>query len=119
MAKKNKNNRVASEELVSNAPLKNATLSASNSNAVAKEVKGGKGKNNNKKEKKVSGAKIRKTFKEMFSELKKVNWPTAKKTAASFGIVIVIVLFFLVVISAFDYGIMQLIKLLMDASVGS
>ncbi|MDE6372546.1 MAG: preprotein translocase subunit SecE, partial [Clostridia bacterium] len=74
----------------------------------------------NKKDKKQSaGARIRKAFKEMFSELKKVNWPTAKKTASAFGIVIVVVLFFLVIISAFDYGIMQLIKLLMDASVGS
>ena len=62
---------------------------------------------------------MRRAFKEMFSELKKVSWPTAKKTASMFGIVIVVVLFFLVVISAFDYGIMQLIKLLMDASVGS
>ena len=116
MSKKNKNKRIASEELVSNAPLKDADLSASN--VVAKDVKGGKGQKN-KKERKVSGAKIRKSFKEMFSELKKVNWPTAKKTASSFGIVIAIVLFFLVIISAFDYGIMRLIKLLMDASVGS
>ena len=116
MSKKNKNQRIASEELVSNAPLKDANLSSSS--VAAKDVKGGKGQKN-KKEKKHTGAKIRKSFKEMFSELKKVNWPTAKKTASSFGIVIVIVLFFLVVISAFDYGIMQLIKLLMDASVGS
>lgn len=117
MAKKNKNQRVASEELVSNAPLKNADFSSSN--AVAKDVKGGKGQKNKKDKKPSAGARIRKAFKEMFSELKKVNWPTAKKTASAFGIVIVIVLFFLVVISAFDYGIMQLIKLLMDASVGS
>ena len=83
MAKKNKNQRVASEELVSNAPLKNADLSSSN--AVAKDVKGGKGQKNKKDKKPSAGARIRKAFKEMFSELKKVNWPTAKKTASAFG----------------------------------
>ena len=115
MAKKNKNQAVASEELVSNAPLKDADLSSQNVNV--KKDKNNKGKN--KKEKKQGSGKVRRAFKEMFSELKKVSWPTAKKTASSFGIVIVVVLFFLVIISAFDYGIMQLIKLLMDASVGS
>lgn len=117
MAKKNKNQMVAQESLVSNAPLKDADLSSKN--VSSKNVKDGKGQKN-KKDKKISaGARMRRSFKEMFSELKKVNWPTAKKTAASFGIVLVVVLFFLVIISAFDYGIMQLIKLLMDASVGS
>lgn len=118
MAKKNKNQMVASEELVSNAPLKNADLSAENTST--KQAKPGKGPKNKKGDKKIgAGARMRKAFKEMFSELKKVNWPTAKKTASMFGIVIVVVLFFLVIISAFDYGIIQLIKLLMDASVNS
>lgn len=117
MAKKNKNQMIASEELVSNAPLKDADLSSKN--VLSQKVKDGKGQKNKKDKKQSAGARIRKAFKEMFSELKKVNWPTAKKTASAFGIVIVVVLFFLVIISAFDYGIMQLIKLLMDASVGS
>lgn len=118
MAKKNKNQMVASEGLVSNAPLKNANLSGDN---TSKDIKPDKGQPKNKKgDKKLkAGPKLKKAFREMFSELKKVNWPTAKKTASMFGIVVVVVLFFLVVISAFDYGIMQLIKLLMDASVGS
>ena len=117
MAKKNKNQNVASEKLISNAPLKDADLGSAS--AVAKNAKDGKGQKNKKDKKQSRSVKVRKTFKEMFSELKKVNWPTAKKTAVSFGIVIVVVLFFLVVISAFDYGIMQLIKLLMNASVGN
>ena len=117
MAKKNKNQMVASESLVSNAPLKDADLS-SKGGASAK-AKDAKGQKNKKDKKQGAGARMRRAFKEMFSELKKVNWPTAKKTAASFGIVLVVVLFFLIIISAFDYGIMQLIKLLMDASVGS
>ena len=117
MAKKNKNQMVASESLVSNAPLKDADLSSNN--VSSKNVKDGKGQKNKKDKKKSAGARMRKAFKEMFSELKHVSWPTAKKTATSFGIVLVVVLFFLIIISAFDYGIMQLIKLLMDASVGS
>ena len=118
MAKNKKNKMVASEELVSNAPLKNAELSKDN--VSAKDIKN-KGQKNNKKDNKkpAVGAKMRRAFKDMFTELKKVTWPTAKKTASMFGIVIVVVLFFLIIISAFDYGIMQLIKLLMNASVGS
>ena len=118
MAKNKKNKMVAAEGLVSNAPLKNADFS--NDNSSAKDIKPNKGQKNKKGDKKPSvGKRMRRAFKEMFSELKKVSWPTAKKTASMFGIVIVVVLFFLVLISAFDYGIMQLIKLLMDASVGS
>ena len=117
MAKKNKNQMVASESLVSNAPLKDADLSSKS--VPSQKTKGDKGQKNKKDKKPSLGARMRRAFKEMFSELKKVNWPTAKKTAASFGIVIVVVLFFLIIISAFDYGIMQLIRLLMDASVGS
>ena len=116
MAKKNKNQMVASESLVSNAPLKDADLSSKS--AVSAKAKDGKGQKNKKDKKQGAGARMRRAFKEMFSELKKVNWPTAKKTAASFGIVLVVVLFFLVIISAFDYGIMQLINLLMKNSIG-
>jgi len=61
MAKKNKNQMVASEELVSNAPLKDADLSSKNVSAKAKDSKEFK----NKKDKKQSpGARIRKAFKE-------------------------------------------------------
>ena len=82
-----------------------------NSNVKLNDVKPAK-----KKEKKPEKVK-RNRAKETISELKKVSWPTAKKTASMFGIVVVVVLFFLVVISAFDYGIMSLVKLLMDHSV--
>lgn len=49
-----------------------------------------------KKEKKPS--KIKKTTKEVFSELKKVTWPTAKQVAKKTGVVLVVVLFFAVVL---------------------
>ena len=53
------------------------------------------------------GAKI----KDVFSELKKVSWPTFPKVLKQTGIVLVVVLAFLVVISAFDFGLLQLLNL--------
>ena len=53
------------------------------------------------------GAKL----KDVFSELKKVNWPTFPKIVKQTGVVLVVVLIFLVVISAFDFGLLQLLKL--------
>ena len=53
------------------------------------------------------GAKI----KDIFSELKKVSWPTFPKVVKQTGIVLVVVLAFLVVITAFDYGLYNLLIL--------
>ena len=53
------------------------------------------------------GAKI----KDIFSELKKVSWPTFPKVVKQTGIVIGVVLLFLVLITAFDYGLLQLLML--------
>ena len=54
------------------------------------------------------GAKI----KDVFSELKKVTWPTFPKVVKKTGVVLVVVIAFLVVITAFDYGLMQLLELI-------
>ena len=54
------------------------------------------------------GAKI----KDVFSELKKVTWPTSPKVVKKTGVVLVVVIAFLVVITAFDYGLMQLLELI-------
>lgn len=115
MAKKNKNKVVQGEPLVSNAPLMDADLSAQTATAQKNNYKKNKTKKADQKPK--LGVRIRRALKEMFSELKKVTWPTAKKTMSMFGIVIAVVLFFLVIISAFDYGIINLIELLMKNSV--
>ncbi len=53
------------------------------------------------------GSKI----KDIFSELKKVNWPSFSKVVKQTGVVIAVVLLFLVVISAFDFGLLQLLNL--------
>ena len=65
-----------------------------------------------KKEKKPNfftklGAKI----KDVFSELKKVSWPSFAKVVKQTGIVLVVVLVFLVIISAFDFGLLELLKI--------
>ena len=55
-------------------------------------------------------------FKGIVSELKKVTWPTFGKVMAQTGVVLIVVLFFLVVIGAFDAGLTALLKLLLPAS---
>lgn len=50
-------------------------------------------------------------IKDTFSELKKVSWPTFPKVVKQTGVVIVVVLVFLVVITAFDFGLLQLLQL--------
>lgn len=49
--------------------------------------------------------------KDIFSELKKVNWPTFAKVVKKTGIVLTVVLAFLVVIFAFDTALLELLKL--------
>ncbi len=80
-----------------------------------KSSKGGKKTNSNKPK---FGAKIAKYFREIISELKKVEWPKLNRTKnnpgvwANTGTVLIVVLFFLVVITAFDIGLLSLFKLL-------
>ncbi len=50
-------------------------------------------------------------IKDVFSELKKVSWPTFGKVVKQTGVVIVVVLIFLVVITAFDTGLTELVRL--------
>ena len=54
------------------------------------------------------GSKI----KDVFSELKKVIWPSFGKVVKQTGVVLVVVILFLVVITAFDYGLLNLLKLI-------
>ena len=51
-------------------------------------------------------------MKDVFSELKKVSWPGFSKVVKQTGVVIVVVLAFLVVISAFDFALYELLRLL-------
>lgn len=56
--------------------------------------------------------RIAKGFKEIVSELKKVTWPKGPQVVASTSVVLVVVLFFLVTIGAFDFLLSFLLNLL-------
>ncbi len=51
-------------------------------------------------------------IKEVFSELKKVTWPTFGKVVKSTGVVIAVVLVFLIVFTAINYGLNTLLGLI-------
>ena len=66
-----------------------------------------------KKDKKPSFFKrVGSKMKDVFSELKKVIWPSFGKVVKQTGVVLVVVILFLVVITAFDYGLLNLLKLI-------
>ena len=50
-------------------------------------------------------------IKETFSELRRVRWPEFSKVVKKTGVVLVVVVAFLVVITAFDSGLLELLKL--------
>jgi preprotein translocase subunit SecE len=54
---------------------------------------------------------IKKKFKEMWSELKKVTWPGFAKVVKQTGIVLGVVLVFLVVLTAIDSGLLKLLEI--------
>ena len=54
--------------------------------------------------------------KEIFSELKKVNWPSFGKVVKTTGVVLVLVLAFAVVFTAINFDLTQLLSLLTGLS---
>ena len=52
------------------------------------------------------GAKIKETF----SELKRVTWPKFGTAVKTTGVVLVVVLAFLIVVTATDFGLLELLK---------
>ena len=57
-----------------------------------------------------------KKCKEVFSELKKVSWPSASKVVKQTGVVLGVVLVFAVLITLIDLGLGELLKLLTSIS---
>ena len=53
-------------------------------------------------------------IKEVFSELKKVTWPSFGKVVKAAGVVIAVVVAFLIVFTAINYGLNTLLGLLTD-----
>lgn len=80
------------------------------------------GNNNNKekeiktKEKKAKrkNSKVKAFFRGVWSELKKVHWPTKKQLVTYTGVVIVAVLVMAIAISVFDWAISSVIELLLS-----
>ena len=58
-------------------------------------------------------------IKEVFSELKKVTWPSFGKVVKTTCVVLVIVLVFLVVLTAINYGLNSLLGLLSSGLGGT
>ncbi len=56
--------------------------------------------------------RIGRKFREVFSELKKVTWPSFGKVVKSTGVVLAVVVSFLVVFTAINYGLNTLLGLL-------
>lgn len=56
--------------------------------------------------------RIGRKFKEVFSELKKVTWPTFGKVFKATGVVIAVVVSFLVVFTAVNFGLNELLGLI-------
>lgn len=59
-------------------------------------------KDNKKEKKKKEPGKARRWFKDFFSELKKVTWPSFSKVVKQTGVVLLVTVIFLLVLMAFD-----------------
>ncbi len=53
-------------------------------------------------------------IKETFSELKRVTWPTFGKALKATGVVLVIVLIFTVIVTGINYGLSELLDLMVN-----
>ncbi|MGN1372965.1 MAG: preprotein translocase subunit SecE [Candidatus Coproplasma sp.] len=54
-------------------------------------------------------------IKEVFSELKRVTWPSFTKVVKATGVVLVVVLIFTVIVTGINTGLQELLKLLTNA----
>ena len=70
----------------------------------------------NKQKKPGFFARIGEFFKGLKSEFKKITWSNVKATTKNFGIVLVVLIIFAVVIGLFDLGLTELLKLLGNIS---
>ena len=67
-----------------------------------------------KAKKKKEPGKVRRWFKDFFSELKKVTWPTFPKVLRQTGTVLLVTVIFLLVLMGFDAIFMNLYNLLLE-----
>lgn len=57
-------------------------------------------------------------IKEVFSELKKVTWPSFGKVIKATGVVISVVVIFLIVFTAINFGLSSLLELITGIGIG-
>ena len=69
-------------------------------------------KNDNKVKKPNIFVRMGRKLKETFSELKRVTWPTFPKVVKATCVVLVVVISFTVVITAINYGLQELLKVI-------
>ena len=69
-------------------------------------------KNDNKVKKPNFFVRVGRKFKETFSELKKVSWPTFPKVVKTTCVVLVVVSVFLVIATGINYGLNELLKVI-------
>lgn len=69
-------------------------------------------KNDNKTKKPNIFVRMGRKLKETFSELKNVTWPTFPKVVKATCVVLVVVMIFLVVATAINYGLQELLNLI-------
>lgn len=100
---------VGAENVSENPENENLNEEVVSSKKTKKEEKVSKDKKA-KKEKKPS--KVGRKIKETFSELKKVTWPKFPEVVKRTGIVLAVVVFFTIVLFAFDYILKFLFKLM-------
>lgn len=72
-------------------------------------------KNDNKVKKPNIFVRIGRKFKETFSELKRVTWPTFPKVVKATCVVLVVVLIFTVVVTGINQGLQALLELITKA----
>ncbi|MDE7453655.1 MAG: preprotein translocase subunit SecE [Clostridia bacterium] len=69
-------------------------------------------KNDNKVKKPNFFVRAGRKLKETFSELKRVTWPTFPKVLKGTCVVLVVVLVFTVIVTAINYGLEELLKVI-------
>ena len=69
-------------------------------------------KSDNKVKKPNFFVRVGRKFKETFSELKRVTWPTFPKVVKATCVVLVVVIAFTVVVTAINYGLQELLGLI-------
>ena len=62
--------------------------------------------------------RIGRKLKEVFSELKKVTWPSFGKVMKATGVVIVVIVSFLIVFTAINFGLSELLGLITNITNG-